>query len=262
MWAAVELWRLTKEERFHSAIRRLAAGEVEEAWDDAHWREHRPAWIAWLSYTLAEQADEALRTSFRSKFLQRVDTLFDTAAGDPYGVAANAGGFYRSSSALARTAAVLAIAWRLTGEDKYRALAEEHVHSLCGRNIQRLCAISNVAPESHGQPFHMLEWTPKRQAWMPGYIACMAVNSAGTLSRFRARRLRVSRWNSWFSEPCVGHNFGAVVATMILMEGKEYPDLIGQGALPGVEPFRPGLPFPPGRHVPWGAEPVVPEAGQ
>jgi len=90
----------------------------------------------------------------------------------------------------------------------------------------------------------------------------MAVNSAGTLSRFRARRFRVSRSVYWFSEPCVGFNFGPTVAAMLLMEGKRYPDLIHQGALPGLNPFRPGLPFPPSTHVPWGTEPVVPRLAE
>lgn len=258
LWAAVELWRLTREDRFHAAVRQLAGGEVDEAWDGYAWRERTSAWIAWFSYAIDEEGDPALRASFRHRFLDRVDTLFGTSASDPYGVAIYIDDYYFALADLGRTAGVLALAWKLTGDDKYRLLAEDHLHFLCGRNIHRLCAISNIAPEAHSEPYHMLEWTPERQTWMPGYVAYMAVNSTGTLSRFRAREFRVFRSVYWFSEPCVGFNFGPTVAAMLLMEGKRYPDLINQGALPGVKPFRPGLPFPPSTSLPWGAKPVVP----
>jgi len=108
----------------------------------------------------------------------------------------------------------------------------------------------------------MLEWTPDRKTWMPGYVAYMSVNTAGTLSRFRARRLRVTRHSYQFSEPCVGFNFGPTVAAMLLMDGSKHSDLMQQGALPGVQPFRPGLPFAPSTHIPWGRDPVVPETSE
>lgn len=262
LWAAVELWRLTHEDRFHEALRELAQGEVEEAWDGYAWRERKSAWIAWLSYVLDEAADGELRRSFRQRLLQRAETLFSPAASDPYDVVIYMNDYYFGAGDLGRTAGLCALIWRVTGDDRYRQLAEDHLHYICGRNIHRLCAISNVAPESHGEPFHMLEWTPDRKAWMPGYVAYMSVNTAGTLSRFRARRLRVTRHSFPFSEPCVGFNFGPTVAAMLLMDGRRYSDLIERGALPGVPPFRPGLPFAPSTHIPWGEEPVVPEQSE
>ena len=94
---------------------------------------------------------------------------------------------------------------------------------------------------------------------MPGYVSYMSVDQGGNLSRFIGRRVRTTRWNWFFGEPAIGMNHGLVIASMMLMEGKPYDDLIHQGAFPGVKPSRPGLPFaptPPGG--PWGAEPVIP----
>jgi len=259
LWAAVEMWRLTREDRYRQAVRDFSQGEVEEAWDGYAFRERKSAWIAWFSYALDEGGDKDLREAFRRRILDRTETLFATADNDPYHVDVNTGEFYFGIGDLGRTAGLLAMAWKLTGDDRYRDLAEDHLHYICGRNVYRLCGISNVAPESHGEPFHMLEWLPGRTEWIPGYVMYMSINSAGTLSRFKARRLRVSRHNYWFSEPCVGFNFGPAVAAMILMDGKRYPDLIEQGALPGTKPFRPGLPFAPSTHTPWGNDPVVPQ---
>ena len=105
----------------------------------------------------------------------------------------------------------------------------------------------------------MYEWRPGREVWMPGYVAYMCVDHGGNLSRFVARRLRVTRLWWYFGEPAVGFNDGITAATMMLMEGKRYDDLIEQGAFPGVKPVRPGLPFPPTPvGGPWGTEPVVP----
>jgi hypothetical protein len=262
LWAAVEMWRLTREDRYREAVRDFSQGEVEEAWDGYAFRERKSAWIAWFSYALDEDGDRDLREAFRRRILDRTETLFAMADNDPYHVDVNTGEFYFGIGDLGRTAGLLAMVWKLTGDDRYRELAEDHLHYICGRNVYRLCGISNVAPESHGEPFHMLEWLPGRTAWMPGYVMYMSINSAGTLSRFKARRLRVSRHNYWFSEPCVGFNFGPTVAAMILMDGKRYPDLIQQGALPGVKPFRPGLPFAPSTHTPWGDEPVIPDGDE
>jgi hypothetical protein len=161
---------------------------------------------------------------------------------------------------MGRTAALLLFAWRLTGHDRYRDLAEDYVDYVCGRNVYRLCDVSNVAEETFSTPFNMYEWTPDMKAWMPGYVCYMSVDQGGNLSRFKARRVRVTRWNWFFGEPAIGMNHGLVIASMMLMQGSRYDDLINQGAFPGVKPVRPGLPFEPTPvGGPWGAEPVIPE---
>ncbi len=254
LWAAVELWRLTGREQFHAVIRDLA--DTPARWSGVSWRgsTHR----AWVSYALDPNGDPALRQQFRKRFVEQLDVLLELSAKDPYGVAVRPQGWFFNPGSMGKAAALLLMAWNLTEQDKYRTLAEEYMHYVCGRNVYRVCDISNVAPETHGEPFHMLEWTPDRKAWMPGYVINMNVDHGGNLSRFIARRWRQARWCWYFSEPCVGTNFGPTAAAMMLMQGKRYDDLIHQGAFPGVRPFRPGLPYAPSDLVRYGAEPVIP----
>jgi endoglucanase len=256
LWAAVEMWRLTGNERFHAVVRGLA--EVKGFWDSNSWKEDS-APHAWVSYLLDPRGDPALKEKFRANFVGQLDVLFDLSAGDPYGVAVCPHGWYHSPSRMGETASLLLTAWKLTGQQKYCGLAEEYIHYVCGRNIYRLCDISNVAEETYSTPFNMYEWRPGREVWMPGYVAYMCVDHGGNLSRFVARRLRMTRLWWYFGEPAVGFNDGITAAAMMLMEGKRYEDLIGQGAFPGVKPARPGLPFAP---TPvggaWGTEPVAP----
>jgi endoglucanase len=256
LWFAVEMWRLTGNAKYHDVVRNLAG--TEGRWDSNAWKDDS-APLAWVSYALDDRADAVLRQDFIQRFTGQLDVLFDASEADPYRVAVCPHGWYHAPSRLGHTAALLLTAWRLTGQDRYRDLAQDYVDYVCGRNIYRLCDVSNVAEETFSTPFNMYEWTPGTVAWMPGYVCYMSVDQGGNLSRFAARRVRVTRWNWFFGEPAIGMNQGLVIASMMLMEGKRYDDLIHQGAFPGVEPFRPGLPFAPTPpEGPWGSEPVVP----
>ncbi|MCK4374331.1 MAG: glycoside hydrolase family 9 protein, partial [Candidatus Brocadiae bacterium] len=255
LWAAVEMWRLTGQERFHNVVRNFK--DTEGRWDSNAWK-NDSAPLAWVSYAIDPQADPAIRSEFLQRFVGDLDVLFDLSSRDPYGVAVYPHGWYHSPGRMGKTAWLLLAAWKLTGQDTYRALAEDYIHYVCGRNVYRLCDISNVAEETYSELFNMYEWKPGRTALMPGYVAYMSVDQGGNLSRFVARRIRMTRWNWFFGEPAVGFNDGITAAAMLLMEGKRYEDLIEQGAFPGVEPFRPGLPFAPTEPIPWGAEPVAP----
>ncbi len=256
LWFAVEMWRLTGDTKYHNVVRNFAA--TEDRWDSNAWKDDS-APLAWVSYALDARADPALRQAFVQRFVEDLDVLFDLSERDPYRVAVCPHGWYHAPSRLGHTAALLLTGWKLTGQDRYRDLAQDYVDYVCGRNIYRLCDVSNVAEETFSTPFNMYEWKPGREAYMPGYVCYMSVDQGANLSRFIARRVRTTRWNWFFGEPAIGMNHGLVIASMMLMEGKRHDDLITQGAFPGVTPFRPGLPCaptPPGG--PWGAEPVVP----
>ncbi len=255
LWAAVELWRLTKDPSFHDVAAELAG--LEPQWDSNAWK-NDSAHVAWISYALDPDADPELRESFVSRFVGQLEVLFDLSAADPYGVAVYPHGWFHSPARMGETAWLLLTAWRFSGQERFRALAQEYLHYIGGRNSYRLCTITNVAPESVSTPFHMLEWTPRRRAWFPGCMPYMAVDHSANLSRFVSRRLRDTRINWYFSEPCIGFNYGATAAVMLLMNGRRYDDMLRTGAFPGTEPYRPGLPFAPSHNVPWGAEPVVP----
>jgi endoglucanase len=256
LWFAVEMWRLTGEAKYHDVVRQFS--NTEGQWDSNAWKEDS-APLAWVSYALDERADPALKQAFVQKFAGQLDVLFGLSESDPYRIAVCPAGWYHSPPRLGHTAALLLMAWKLTGQDRYRDLAQEYIDYVCGRNIYRLCDVSNVAEETYSTPFNMYEWTPDRKAWMPGYLCYMSVDQGGNLSRFAARCIRVTRWNWYFGEPSIGMNQGMVIACMMLMQGKQYDDLIHQGAFPGVTPVRPGLPFAPTPvGGPWGTEPVVP----
>ena len=256
LWAAVELWRLTGEERFHAVVRELA--DTEPDWSGFSWRYQ--AYLGWVSYVLDARGNAGLRERFRTRYVEKMDTVLETCAESPYGVVFYPHRWFLNPANVGHTGALLCIAWKLTGEEKYRDLAEEHLHYVCGRNIYRLCAISNVAQETYSWPLHMLEWIPGRETWMPGCVMHMSISHSGNLSRFVARRIRMTRVNWYFSDLCVGFNSGPVAAAMMLMEGTRYDDLIQQGAFPGVKPFRPGLPCAPTEVGVWGTEPVIPGA--
>lgn len=254
LWAAVELWRLTRQERFHDVVGNLA--DTGGGWRDSgfHGSTHR----AWISYVLDPEGDPGLQEQFRDRFVEGMAAVFDLVKKEPYGVSVCPHGWYTNPSGVARVAMQLAMAWKLSDRDEFRELAEEHVHYVLGRNPYRLCSVSNVAPESYSDIYHGYEWVPGREVWMPGFMAHMSAWGNATMSRFLARRMRMTRITWYWGEPCVGFNYGITAASMLLMEGKRYDDLIEQGALPGVKPYRPGLPFPPTpAEGPWGSEPVV-----
>ena len=256
LWAAVEMWRLTGQEKYHNVVRDLK--NTEGRWDSNAWKDDS-APLAWVSYVLDPRAERAIGEEFLRRFAGQLDVLFDLSAQDPYAVAVDPHGWYHCPGRIGETAYLLLTAWKLTGQDRYRQLAEEYIHYFCGRNVYRLCDISNVAEETYSTPFNMYEWIPGRTAWMPGYAAYMSVDQGGNLSRFAGRCVRVTRWNWFFGEPAIGFNSGLAAACMMLMDGKRYDDLINLGAFPGVKPYRPGLPFPPTPvGGPWGTEPVVP----
>jgi len=256
LWFAVEMWRMTHQARYHDVVRRLK--DTRGSWDSNAWK-NDSAPLAWVSYALDPQAEPDIRNEFLKRFVGQLGVLFEESARDPYGVAVYPHGWYHCPGRLGETAALLLTAWKFTGQKRYRELAEQYIHYVCGRNPYRLCDISNVAEQTYSTPFNMYQWIPGRTAWMPGYVAYMSVDQGGCLSRFVARRIRVTRWNWYFGEPAIGFNAGITCAAMMLMEGRRYDELIHQGAFPGVKPYRPGLPFAPTPvGGPWGAEPVVP----
>jgi hypothetical protein len=254
LWAAVELWRLTKEPAFLAVVRELAG--VQPQWDTNAWKDDS-AHLAWISYSLDPEADPQVRQSFLNRFTSALQIVFRYSDEDPYGVAVYPQGWFHSPARVGETAWLLLTAWHFTREDRYRDLAAEYLHYIDGRNCYRLCGITNVAPESYSTPFHMLEWTPQRKAWSPGCIPYLSVDMSANLSRFVARRVRDTRVNWYFGEPCIGFNFGATAAVMMLMSGAHYDDMLQTGAFPGTQPYRPGLPFAPSQNIPWGAAPVV-----
>jgi len=254
LWAATELWRLTRQERFHDVVRSLA--DADGGWRDNNFSS--PVYVAWISYICDPQADPALREKFRSRFVDGVAALFDLVKKEPYGVSVCPHGWYNNPGGVGNIAAQLAIAWKLSGREEFRKLAEEHLHYVFGRNPYRLCSASNVAPESFSDIYNGYEWVPGREVWMPGFIAHMSAWGNANMSRFLARRVRMTRDVWYWGEPCVGFNDGATAAVMLLMDGKHYDDLIQQGAFPGRKPVRPGLPFAPTPvEEPWNNGPVV-----
>ncbi len=254
-WAAVELWRLTRQDRFHDIVRELSG--LAGSWSDGCF--HGSVHHAWLSYILDPEGDPALREQFRSRFVEGMEAVFELANRSPYAVCVCPHGWYMNPAGVSGVAAQLAMAWKLSGREQFRQLAEEHLHYVLGRNPYRLCSVSNIAPESFSDIYHGYEWVPGRDVWMPGFMAHMSSWGNATMSRFLARRMRPTRENWYWGEPCVGFNWSLTAAAMLLMRGERYEDLIGQGAFPGLPPVRPGLPFPPTPvEGPWGAEPVIP----
>jgi len=255
MWAATALWRLTREDRFHDIVRELA--DTDGDWRDSGF--HGTAHWAWLAYVLDPEGDPALQEQFRTRFVDGMAAVFEMVKSEPYGVSVCPHGWHTNPAGAGRVAMQLAMAWKLSGRDEFRRLAEEHVHYVLGRNPYRLCIASNIAPESFSDIYHGYEWVPGRDVWMPGFVGHMSAWGSHTMSRFYVRHTRPTRITWDWGEPCVGFNFGITAAEMLLMAGGRHDDLIEQGAFPGRAPVRPGLPFPATSvEGPWGAEPVVP----
>ncbi len=255
LWAAVEMWRLTRQDRFHDVVHDLA--ETPGVWREDAFRgsTHR----AWISYVLDTGGEVGLREQFRLRFVQGMEALFELVKKEPYGVSVCPQEQYHNSPGVGHVGMQLAMAWKLSGRNEFRALAEEHMHYVLGRNPYRLCSVSNVAPETYSEIYHGYEWLPGREVWMPGFMAHTSSWGNATMSRLRSRRVRMTRHTWYWGEPCVGFNYSVTAVSMLLMEGRRYDDLIRQGAFPGVKPVRPGLPFSPtAAAIPWGAEPVVP----
>ena len=258
MWTAAELWRLTRQDRFHDLVRELA--DTDGGWRDSGF--HGATNWAWISYILDPEGEPALQEQFRSRFVEGMADLFEMVKSEPYGVSVCPHGWHTNPAGVGGIAMQLAMAWKLSGREEFRELAEEHLHYMLGRNVFRLCSASNIAPETFSDIYHGYEWVPGRDVWMPGFVGHMSTWCSATISRFYGRRMRPTRITWDWGEPCVGFNFGITAASMLLMEGKRYDDLINQGAFPGVKPVRPGLPFAATPvEGPWGAEPVIPGPG-
>jgi endoglucanase len=141
LWAAAELWETTGEAQFlHDFEQRIRAFErakgktstcVDVNWDWANLRN-----LGAFTYLLSARPsrDPLIVARIRKDTLRAADTMTTTARRHPYNRPLGSNYYWGCNGTVARQAMNLQVAYRLTGEQRYRDTLLDAINYLLGRN--------------------------------------------------------------------------------------------------------------------------------
>ena len=164
LWAASELYLATRKPVYHQYFLAHYQKVPVELFT---WK--NPAMLALADYALYGESgrDVAADTYIRQKVLSMADTLAHRIERNPYGVAVKH--FAEGSNAeITEGAALLMVAYRLTGEEAYRNAATRTVRYLFGFNPMGKTFITSLTPSAVTRPHHYLSISQKRP--VPGLM--------------------------------------------------------------------------------------------
>ncbi|MBC9713158.1 glycoside hydrolase family 9 protein [Streptomyces sp. TRM66268-LWL] len=164
-WAAAELFATTGEAQYREAVTSSPqhSGPADGFW----WGGTATLGRITLATVpgVALPADDLAR--LRSALTTAADGHLSTMAGQGYAVPLPATGYgWGSNSAVANNAMVLAVAYELTGQQRYRAGALESLDYLLGRNALDLSYVTGYG-ERHAQNQHHRFWAHQNDASLP-----------------------------------------------------------------------------------------------
>jgi endoglucanase len=167
-WAAVELWRATRDGRFRapvlSGLRRLRPFESPASWQDVQN-------LACLSL-LAPRSP--LEPRERAELLARLAagaSALLPALDRGYRVALRPEEYYWGSNGLALERAVeLLVLFRETRRAEYREAALDQLHYTLGRNALGKSFVTGLGADPPRRPYHQPSLTNPRRAVVPGHV--------------------------------------------------------------------------------------------
>lgn len=155
LWAAVELWRTTHEDRYQQYFA-------------SHYREFlrylRPvnpqSWsmlapLALWGYVLGNGSDQEAVSAIRERSIDSADQIVARAAQHPYRTSMTSKDYIWGSNAVAANYSMqLLIADKLQPNPKYRIAATDNLHYILGRNTFSLSWVTHVGEHPFQHPHH------------------------------------------------------------------------------------------------------------
>ncbi len=155
LWAAVELWRSTKNSiygsyfllHYNDALQYLRPAGPQS------WSQLAP--LALWSYVLGEGTDSKAVNTIRQLSVSAADAIVKRAEAHPYRVSLTTGDYIWGSNGVAANYSMqLLVADRFAPNPKYVAAAADNVHYLLGRNTFSLSWVTHVGQHAFQQPHH------------------------------------------------------------------------------------------------------------
>ncbi|MBQ4899142.1 glycoside hydrolase family 9 protein [Paenibacillus sp. Marseille-P2973] len=169
-WAAAELFRTTGDETYHTHFKALAAQQFpkyELGWADM-------GGYGTFAYLLQDSAkgDNALLNWLKDGLLEEADKLAAISTADGYGISLTSADYiWGSNMVVMNRAMLLLIAYHLSGNDKYEAMALDHIHYLMGRNPLDISYVTGYGDRPVMHPHHRPSVGDSVAAPVPGLVA-------------------------------------------------------------------------------------------
>lgn len=169
-WAAAELYRTTGEPSYHEAFKALAGKEFpkyELGWADM-------GAYGSIAYLLAgqEQTDQGLYNQLRDGLLEEADRFAAISETDGYATSLTPADYiWGSNMVLLNRAMLLLLAYHLSGNADYEAIALDHVHYLLGRNPLDISYVTGFGDRPVMHPHHRPSVGDNVADPVPGLVA-------------------------------------------------------------------------------------------
>jgi endoglucanase len=205
LWAAVELWETTSDSAIlHEAEQRIrtfgnhrrsAPSTVDADWDWSNLRN-----LAAFTYLLSESSerDPALVSAVRQDAIRVADDIVDRARNHPYGRPLGSTYYWGCNGTVARQAINLHVAYRLTGDAKYRETMLDAINYLFGRNPFGRSFVTGLGRNPPLHPHDRRSGSDNSSAPWPGYLVGgpwpKETNWSDDQSDFRTNEIAIN-WN-------------------------------------------------------------------
>jgi endoglucanase len=166
LWAAVELWETTGEPEYLEYLENtLGAGDIRQTteWADVN-NLASMTYIGSKRSGKKEENAEALKTALISRANAIVNNTVTHGYGRPNGTSY----VWGTNGATASTAYLLSVAYRLTGDEKYRHAVQDALSYLLGRNYFARSFVTGVGNNPPVKP-HCRRSVASGKTW-PGYL--------------------------------------------------------------------------------------------
>lgn len=170
-WAATEMYAVTGEEQY----RAVAIEKMLPDFERANWKEIGGMGVyTWLERLGQKDEDKAVVEKLRAQFLAYVDNLVAEASATtfhtPYGVQPEDYMWGSNSEGFAENGIELLLAYRLTGDQKYLAMAQRDADYLLGTNGTGYCYVTGFGQKQVMHPHQRLSSADGIEAPLPGFL--------------------------------------------------------------------------------------------
>jgi endoglucanase len=170
LWAAIELWEATGEDKFLNDFE--GAAKASDLIAEIDWGEWGGvSTVACVTYLFSERAgrNQSLVNSFKAKLVTVADSLVANTQTHGYGRVFGAGRYYWGGhGTLTASSYILNMAYAATGEKKYREAGHEIIGYIFGRNYYGRSFVTGIGHNPPVKP-HDRRSQATKKPW-PGYI--------------------------------------------------------------------------------------------
>lgn len=170
-WAATELYAVTGEEQY----RTMAIDKMLPDFERANWKEIGGLGVyTWLEQLGDKDEDKAVVEKLRQQFLAYVDALVAKAEATtyhtPYGTEPADYMWGSNSEGFAENGIEMLLAYRLTGDQKYLAMAQRDADYLLGSNATGYCYVTGFGQKQVMHPHQRISSADGIEAPLPGFL--------------------------------------------------------------------------------------------